>query len=73
MSLTVFINGTSDYGMGIGISAGAYFMVSVEESMFMMGSMDGIEHDREVTTGRIFHTHRLIDAACHKTMLLVFN
>ena len=46
---------------------------AIDEMMRMLGSSNGIQHNREITAGRILHTNRYIHSAGGKTMLLVFD
>ena len=71
-SFSVFVYSTTKNGMSKFITCGLYFPASVDEAMSALSSYNRVEHNCEVTAGRVLHTCRNIHAADSQTMLLVF-
>ena len=57
--------------MGKIVSARRYIHAAVNKSMGTLGSHNGIEHHGEISTGRIFHSHRYIHTTCCQAVLLI--
>ena len=39
----------------------------------ILGSLNGVKHNADISAGGIFHTYGNVKAACHKPVLLIFN
>ena len=59
--------------MGQRISGGFHLIAPVNKMMRMLGGINGIQHNGEITTGRILHAGRDIHTADYQTMLLILN
>ena len=65
--------GATQDRMGIWISVRLHLPLTEDEIMGMLSRIDRVQHDAEVTGGRILHTGRYIDAGRHEAVLLVLH
>ena len=72
-SLSVLVYTTSENCVCQIISWSFHIISSVDEVVRMLCSSDRIQHNREITAGRILHTDRNIHATGSETMLLVLH
>ena len=70
--LAIFINAAAENRVCQRITTCFHITSTINEMMWMLGSDYGVQHNRQVTAGRILHTNRDIHTAGSQTMLLVF-
>ena len=69
--LSVLVHAAAKNGMCQIISGCFHITSSVDEMMRMLSGSNRVQHNREITAGRILHTNRNIHTAGCETMLLV--
>ena len=70
---TAFVYCTTQNDMGERVTGCVNFPSAVYKMMRMLCSVYRVQHNRKVTTGRIFHTAGNIKTADGQTMLLILN
>ena len=70
---TVFINTASENYVGKLISIGSNITAPINKGMGMLCRYDRIEHNRKITAGRVFHSHRNVHSACSQPVLLILH
>ena len=68
-----FVYCTTQNNVGEWVAGRVNFPSAMYKMMWMLCSVYRIQHNREVTTGRILHTASYIKTTDGQTMLLIFN
>ena len=71
--VSVFVDSTSKNGVSQRVSGSLHFPVPVNKVLFYLCSYHGVQHNGEISTGRILHAGRDIHTADYQTVLLILN
>ena len=70
--VAVLVGRTAENGVRQRISACLYLPGTVNKGVGALCGNDGVDHNRKITAGRVFHAGRNVDAGNSQTVLLVF-
>lgn len=71
--IAVFVDGAAKHHMSQRVAAGFHFITPVYKVVRMLRSINGIEHNRKITAGRVLHAGGDVKAAYGEPVLLVFH
>ena len=73
LTLAVFIDRASEYGVGQRIALCLDLPAAVNKLVAVLCGVNRVEHDGQAAAGRVLHADRHVDAAGYEAVLLVFN
>ena len=73
LALTMLVDGSAQNRMGVGIAVRMHFPAPENEGVPVLSCHDGIQHNRKIAAGGVFHADADFHAAGSKAVLLVFH